>query len=74
MIERHRLAQLMVLTVALTALPAIAQDVDEAAMGEAVERHLSDYEPLLQWVQDPERLATEEGDTLEMRETVTDGL
>ena len=38
MIERHRLAQLMVLTVALTALPAIAQDVDEAAMGEAVER------------------------------------
>ena len=74
MIVRHRLAQLMMFTVALCALPVIAQDVDESAIGEAVERHLSDYEPLQQWVQDPGRLATEQGDTLEMRETVTDGL
>ena len=74
MIVRHRLAQLMVFAVALYALPVIAQDVDESAIGEAVERHLSDYEPLQQWVQDPDRLATEEGDTLEMREAVTDGL
>ena len=70
----QRPARLLMLLLALHALPVIAQDVEEAPIGEAVERHLSDYKPFQQWVQDPDRLATEEGDTLEMRETVTDGL
>jgi len=70
----QRPARLLMLLLALHAMPVIAQDVEEAPIGEAVERHLSDYKPFQQWVQDPDRLATEEGDTLEMRETVTDGL
>ena len=48
-------------------MPVAATDVDEAPIGEAVERHLSLDDPFLQWVQDPERIATEEGDTLETR-------
>ena len=51
-----------------------ATNVDEALIGEAVERHLSLDEPFKQWVQDPDRLAEEMGDTIETRETVTDGL
>ncbi len=70
----QRLARLFMLLSALHAMPVNAQNVEETPIGEAVERHLSDYEPLQQWVQDPDRLATEEGDTLEMREAVTDGL
>ena len=70
----HRLAHHLIFALALYALPAIAQDVEEASIGEAVERHLSDDVPFTQWVQDPERIETEEGDTLETRETVTDGL
>ena len=51
------------------------ENVDEAPIGEAVET--SPVGPMtrsLQWVQDPERLATEEGDQIETRETVQDGL
>ena len=70
----HWLARLLIFFLALHALPVVAQDVEEASIGEAVERHLSDDLPFQQWVQDPERLATEEGDTLETREIVTDGL
>jgi len=62
----------------LSAMPAApllaATDVEEAPIGEAVERHLSLDEPFQQWVQDPDRLAIEEGDTLETRETVNDAL
>ena len=43
-------------------------------MGEAVERHLPSDEPFIQWVQDPERIAEELGDTLEIRETAVGGL
>lgn len=52
---------------------ALPQGVDEAPLGKAVERHLGD-KPFTEWVQDPERIATEEGDTLETRETLKDGL
>ena len=69
----YRLAHLLAFSVAFYAMPASAQDVEEAPIGEAVERHLSDDVPFQQWVQDPERIAAEEGDTLETRETVTDG-
>ena len=51
-----------------------AEYVDIAPLGEAVERHLSTDVPLTQWVQDPDRIAREEGDTLERRETITEGL
>jgi len=70
----QRLTRLLMLLLALYVMPAMAQDVDEASIGEAVERHLSDYEPFKQWVQDPDRIAAEEGDTLETREAVVDGL
>ncbi|MCP5045004.1 MAG: hypothetical protein GY944_28580, partial [bacterium] len=36
-------------------LAAWAQDVDEAPLGEAVERHLSLDVPNTEWVQDPDR-------------------
>lgn len=62
------------LCVALAAMPAQAANVEEEPLGEAVERHLSLDDPFQQWVQDPDRIAAEEGDTLETRETVTDAL
>ena len=55
-------------------LAAWAQDVDEAPLGEAVERHLSLDEPTTLWVQDPDRVDEELGDTVELRETLTDAL
>ncbi len=64
---------LLFLGVALTCCAHAQENVDEAPIGEAVERHLGD-DPFTEWVQDPERLDTEEGDQLEMRETVEDGL
>jgi flagellar motor protein MotB len=51
-----------------------AQDVDETPLGEAVERHLSLDEPIMQWVQDPERVDHEVSDTIELREGLTNGL
>ncbi|MBT8107332.1 MAG: OmpA family protein [Gammaproteobacteria bacterium] len=51
-----------------------AADVDEAPMGEAVERHLSLDEPFMQWVQDPDRVDTELSDTIETRDALADGL
>ncbi len=67
-------AHALLATIALTSLPAAAAPVDEAPIGEAVERHLADDAGYTQWVQDPERIATEKGDALEMRETTTDAL
>lgn len=56
------------------AVPALADEVDETGIGEAVERHLSSDAPFTEWVQDPARIAAEEGDMLETRATPTDGL
>ena len=53
---------------------AVASDVDEQPIGEAVERHLSLDQPFMQWVQDPERVDTELSDTIELREGLQDGL
>lgn len=63
------------LTALLIFLPivAIGQDVDETLMGEGVERHLSNDIDFMQWVQDPDRLATEASDEIETRETLEDG-
>ena len=56
------------------ALPALAADVDVTPIGEAVERHLSTDQVFQQWVQDPDRLNIEVGDTVETREKLADGL
>ncbi len=71
---RSGLSHLLMLCVALATMPVLATNVEEAPIGEAVERHLSLDNPFQQWVQDPERIAAEEGDTLETRETLTDAL
>ena len=57
----------LILSIALAGLPANAAGVAETTMGEAVERHLTDDEPVMQWVQDPDRVDEEEGDTLATR-------
>jgi len=69
MITLIRFAALLLL------LPIVAsgQDVDETPMGEGVERHLSNDIDFMQWVQDPERFATEASDEIETRETLEDG-
>jgi len=59
----------------LLLLPLVAsgQDVAETSMGEGVERHLSNDIDFMQWVQDPERFATEASDEIETREILKDG-
>ena len=53
---------------------AIAQNLIEPPRGEAVERHLTpDAEPM-QWVHDPDYVATEQGDALETREVEVEEL
>src|SRR5210317_1068976 len=49
-----------------------AQAVDEAGIGEAVERHLSDDRPMMEWVHDPQLLDTQAGDRLEEREVLAE--
>jgi uncharacterized repeat protein (TIGR01451 family) len=46
--------------------------VVEREAEKAVERQLPSDEPLMQWSQDPERLATESGDRVERREIASD--
>jgi flagellar motor protein MotB len=70
----NKLSHLLMLSLALAWIPGFAENVDEAPLGEAVERHLSDDVPLTKWVQDPDELDTELGDTLETRETLEDAL
>jgi len=69
-----KLSYLLMASIALISLQANAANVDETEIGEAVERHLTDDEPFTKWVQDPNRVETEEGDTLETRETIADAL
>ena len=69
--KRHYLT---LLVFAVLPLPASAATVDEAPLGEAVERHLPDDKPFMNWVQDPEGFDREQGDTLETRETIEDAL
>ena len=71
---RARLSYLSMLCMASVAMPVSATSVEESTIGEAVERHLSTDEPFKPWVQDPDRLETEEGDSIDTRETLTDGL
>jgi flagellar motor protein MotB len=46
--------------------------VAEVLPGNSVERHLSSDEPVKQWVHDPELLATESGDRLEMQQVAAE--
>jgi flagellar motor protein MotB len=69
----HRLFALS-LGMALASTGALAAQVDEAPIGEAVERHLSLDGPVTQWVQDPDRIDEDLSDTIELRETLTDTL
>ena len=69
-----RLNYLLMACAALASVPVCAADVDEAPIGEAVERHLSIDEPFMPWMQDPQRVEEDKGDTIDTRETVTDGL
>ena len=69
-----KLSRLALLFAAWTALQAHAADVEEAPIGEAVERHLPTDAPFMKWVQDPEDVETERGDTIEVRETLEDAL
>lgn len=66
---------LLSLCAAAALLPAAnAAEVDEAPLGETVERHLGVDGPFMHWVQDPERVASEEGDTLATREVAEEAL
>jgi flagellar motor protein MotB len=71
---KHKLSGPLLLVAACLWLPAAAQNVAEGSIGEAVERHLPSDGPIEQWVQDPERIATDKGDSLEMVEMPTEGL
>ena len=69
-LSRH----LLWLLAASVSMPAYASNVDEAPIGEAVERHLSTDTEYTRWVQEPDDVETEVGDTIETRETVEDAL
>jgi flagellar motor protein MotB len=69
-----KLVRLCFTLAAVIALPVYASNVDEAPIGEAVERHLADDGPTMRWAQDPGDIDTEVGDTIETRETVEDAL
>jgi len=70
----RRLRHLSLLCIASLATSVSAANVDETAIGEAVERHLSNDAPLQKWVQDPTDVDAELGDTLETREALVDDL
>jgi flagellar motor protein MotB len=70
----RKLNRMLLWGVMLATFPVHAADVDEVAMGEAVERHLSGDEPFMKWVQNPEDTETEQGDTIGTRETLEDAL
>jgi flagellar motor protein MotB len=65
--------RLLPMLVAVSAATSVlAADVDEAPLGETVERHLSLDDPFRPWVTDPDSINSEEGDTIETRETLED--
>jgi len=53
---------------------AVAQIIEEAPLGQTVERHLSSDEPVTQWVQDPAVVAAEAGDKFEMQDVAGEAL
>ncbi|MDJ0938340.1 MAG: OmpA family protein [Woeseiaceae bacterium] len=74
MTKKYRLsaAWLLLLGPTLVSAPAVAKGVEEAPVGEAVEKHLSPDEPFMQWVQDPERVDADMADMIVTRETTAE--
>ena len=70
---RTMLPRWSLLSLALLPLVTAAEKTDDVPLGEVVERQLVD-EPFTQWVKDPERIASQEGDVLETRETIAEGV
>ena len=68
-----KFTSLLALSVVLLPAVSLAND-DEKPIGEAAERHLSLDGPQTKWVQDPDRVDTELGDSIELRETLVDAL
>ena len=64
---RHCLVRIVPLLLPVAAAAALADPVEDAVIGEAVERHISADAPLQTWAIDPEHLATEAGDRIEER-------
>jgi len=53
---------------------AVAQTIEEAPLGQAVERQLPSDEPVSQWVQDPELVKSEAGDKFEVQDVAGEAL
>ncbi|HKE43025.1 MAG TPA: OmpA family protein [Steroidobacteraceae bacterium] len=53
---------------------AVAQSVEEAPLGQSVERHLSSDEPVTEWVQDPALFKKEAGDHFEVQDVAGEAL
>jgi flagellar motor protein MotB len=70
----RKLGYVLISCLVTVSMQVVAADVDEAPLGEVVERHLSADVPPMQWVQDPERIEEELGDSFEVRETLGDEL
>jgi flagellar motor protein MotB len=64
--SKHR--HLLLILGLLTTVAASAEPVEEAALGEPVERHLSADQTFRRWSQDPDLLDRERGDRLEVRQ------
>ena len=56
------------LSASLLSFSALAENVDETSMGEAVERHLSTDIEYTEWVLDSDRIRTEASDEIVERE------
>ena len=68
---------LLALTMALPTVlfaPVAFANGEEVPIGSVVERHLSLDNPITEWVQNPDRVDEELGDTIELRETMVDAL
>ena len=66
--KSHRHLAWVVATLLAAGAHAASAEPETAKPGEPVERHLSTDQTFRQWTQDPDRLATELGDRLEVRQ------
>jgi flagellar motor protein MotB len=69
-----RIRRLLLVVLLLSVQLSHASNVDEAPLGEAVERHLPTDTDYTRWAQDPDDVDTEVGDSIETRETLEDAL
>ncbi len=69
-----RIRRLLLAGLLLSVQLSHASNVDEAPLGEAVERHLPTDTDYTRWAQDPDDVDIEVGDTIETRETLADAL